>query len=62
MKNLMKAKELIKRNPWLSVNSLRHLTNNRSKNGLDSAIIYIGRNIFYDEDLFDAWVGSKKNK
>lgn len=56
---------------WLSESALRHLIFNAQKrvnskgeliagNGLDVAIIRIGRKVLIDLDAFDAWVESKR--
>ena len=46
--------------PAFTVPSLRWLLFNRESNGLDAAVVQLGRKVLIDEQAFVAWLRSHK--
>ena len=58
-KNLRTVRQIAEANPAFSEASLRWLIFNAKKNGLNRAIIRVGRRVLIDETLFDEWLGEQ---
>jgi hypothetical protein len=50
------VKQLAEERPFFTESSLRWMLFNRSQNGLNAAVIKIGKKILIDETKFDKWV------
>lgn len=50
----------LKRTGGFSEGALRWLVFNREQNGLDNAIVRIGRKVFIDRARFDAWLDAQR--
>lgn len=57
---LFTVKQLAQKYPAFSEGSLRYLLFNRERNGLDRAVIQIGRRVLIDEQEFVAWLRQQK--
>ncbi len=49
------VKQLLQKKPYLTEASLRWLLFHRQQNGLNVAVVRIGRRVLIDEDLYDWW-------
>jgi len=59
---LIKARELPKLYPFLNYARLRHLLTRRDVNGLDRAVVRLGRLLLIDQDEFDAWLIDQRER
>jgi hypothetical protein len=50
------------KNPAFPHGSLRWLLFNRQQNGLDRAVVRIGRRIYIDEDKFFQWLDAQNER
>lgn len=58
--DLRTIKEIAGLYPIFSEVSLRWLLFNRDTNGLQEAIVKIGRKVFFDKDAFESWVRNQR--
>lgn len=56
------VKQFIKKNGAFTEGSLRWLLFNRETNGLDTAVIQLGRSLLIDEPAFVAWLRSNAGR
>lgn len=54
------VKQLVKKHPYLTEPGLRWMLFNRAQNGLNTAVIRIGKKILIDEELFEKWVDGQR--
>ncbi len=54
------VEQLASANPAFSKSSLRWMMFNRASNGLDAAVIQIGRKVLIDEQAFVAWLDQRR--
>lgn len=54
------VEQLAAKFPAFTVPSLRWLLFNRETNGLNSAVVQLGRKVLIDEQAFVAWLRSRK--
>lgn len=52
--------QFAQKHPAFTVPSLRWLLFNRTTNGLDSAVVQLGRKVLIDEQAFVAWLRKHK--
>lgn len=60
--NLRTLRQLAAANPAFSEAALRWHVFNATSNGLDRAIIRLGRKVLIDENEFSKWLESKRTK
>ena len=58
MSNLLTVKQFAEKHPAFSEASLRYHIFHEEKNGLNAALVRIGRKILIKEDAFFEWVDS----
>ena len=54
------VEQLAEKYPAFTVSSLRWLLFNRETNGLDTAVVQLGRKVLIDEQAFVSWLRSHK--
>lgn len=54
------VKQLAEKHPYLTEAGLRWMLFNRAQNGLNTAVIRIGKKILIDEELFEKWVDGQR--
>jgi hypothetical protein len=54
------VKQLAAKHPYVTEAALRWMLFNRAQNGLNSAVIKIGRKILIDEESFDKWIEGQR--
>ncbi len=54
------VEQLAEKYPAFTVGSLRWLLFHRAHNGLNSAVVQLGRKVLIDEQAFVAWLRSRK--
>ena len=54
------VEQLAAKYPAFTIGSLRWLLFNREHNGLNSAVVQLGRKVLIDEQAFIAWLRSNK--
>ena len=54
--NLLTVSQFIEKHQWATRGGLRQLLFERETNGLNVAVVRIGRKLLLDEDRFFAWV------
>lgn len=59
---LRTLRQLAERNPAFSESALRWHVFNARTNGLDTAIVRVGRRVLIDEVEFDRWIQSKRER
>jgi len=57
---VLRPKEFAKKHTFLSESALRWLLFNSHKNGLETALIRLGRRVLIDENLFFEWLNSQR--
>lgn len=58
--DLVNVDGLVERYPWLNPNGLRALLFRRKENGLNKAVVRVGRRLLVDTDAFDAWLSEQR--
>ena len=59
-KNYLTVKQMAAKHPAFSEASLRYHIFNETRNGLDKALIRVGKKILIDEDAFWAWLENQR--
>ncbi len=54
--NYVTPKQLVERNPFLTIGGVRHALFHRHHNGLDKHVIHVGRHLALDEDGVLQWL------
>lgn len=54
------VEQLVQKYPCFTVGSLRWQLFNRAQNGLDSAVVQVGRRILIDDQKFVEWLRSNR--
>jgi hypothetical protein len=55
-RRLFTVSQFIERHPWCTKGGMRHFLFYRESNGLDKAILKIGKRLLIDEDKFFEWL------
>ncbi len=61
-KSLLTVRQFSERHPAFTQGSLRNLIFNAKTNGLDSALVRIGRKVLIDESAFFAWIDRQNGR
>lgn len=56
---LLTVSQFVEKHSWATKGGLRALLFNRKKNGLDAAVVRLGRKLLLDEEQFFQWLESR---
>lgn len=56
---LLTVSQFVEKHSWATKGGLRGLLFNRKKNGLDVAVVRLGRRLLLDEEQFFQWLESR---
>lgn len=56
---LLTVSQFVEKHSWATKGGLRGLLFNRRKNGLDAAVVRLGRKLLLDEEQFFQWLESR---
>lgn len=59
---LLDVHQVLEAYPALNRGGLRHLMFNRQSNGLDRAVVRLGRKLCIDADEFDRWLEGRRER